>query len=396
MTGTAKVELLDQILAECRHVEPRDYQRRIVTKAANMLTGRHVGRHGVEPAVNSVLIESPTGSGKTCMAMLALKLLQHEIPDLHIGWIAMRRELLHQAAREHEQKGFGLRNLHFLSMFVKEPPMELVQAPHRMILCDESHHSAADSCAHLFNVIKPTLSLGLTATPFRVDRMRLCFQKVIKDAGIHQLIQLGYLARYWLYVVPKWTPQVVAERYLAEPERWGKSVMFFQSIRECRECCDILVGQGIRAEVISGDSDRERQLADFAGGHIKVLINCMVLTEGFDSVDLQTVWVRDASKGPSIQMGGRVLRRCSTLPYKQIVQSQETRCPFTKIASPTQQFVWSGWDWRSVTINPHIEALSRRMCYVLATTPYELPEFLRRKSRRSGRRREVETEELTL
>ena len=102
------MELLDQILTECRHVEPRDYQRRIVTKAANMLTGRHVGRQGVEPVVSSVLIESPTGSGKTCMAMLALKLLQQEIPDLHIGWIAMRRELLHQAAREHEQTRTGV------------------------------------------------------------------------------------------------------------------------------------------------------------------------------------------------------------------------------------------------------------------------------------------------
>ena len=30
------VELLDQILAQCRHVEPRDYQRRIVAKTANI------------------------------------------------------------------------------------------------------------------------------------------------------------------------------------------------------------------------------------------------------------------------------------------------------------------------------------------------------------------------
>jgi hypothetical protein len=75
------------------------------------------------------------------------------------------------------------------------------------VLIHNCQHLAADSCTHLHNVVQPTLSIGLTAAPFRVDRMRLCYQKIIKDAGIHQLIQLGYLAKYWLYVVPRWTPR---------------------------------------------------------------------------------------------------------------------------------------------------------------------------------------------
>ena len=53
----------------------------------------------------------------------------------------------------------------------------------------------------------------------------------------------------------------------------------------------------------------------------------MVLTEGFDDPTLQTVWVRPSGRGPTIQMAGRVLRKCGDM-VKQIVQCRETRHPF--------------------------------------------------------------------
>src|SRR4051812_35247121 len=50
-------------------VQPRPYQARIVRKAADLFA-----RQGLR----SVLIDSPTGSGKTVMALLVAKALQEE------------------------------------------------------------------------------------------------------------------------------------------------------------------------------------------------------------------------------------------------------------------------------------------------------------------------------
>jgi superfamily II DNA or RNA helicase len=68
-------------------VEPRPYQGRIVAKALEHF------RQGLR----SVLIESPTGSGKTVMALLVARALQRQF-GVRVGWVAMRRYLLAQAA----------------------------------------------------------------------------------------------------------------------------------------------------------------------------------------------------------------------------------------------------------------------------------------------------------
>ena len=112
---------LDSIISRTK-VEPRPYQRRIVSKAVEMFCGRWKNSRGhVELPARSVMIESPTGSGKTVMALLACKALQDEYPELVIGWVAMRRNLLAQASRENTEKGINVQNIHFVSMFDKSP-----------------------------------------------------------------------------------------------------------------------------------------------------------------------------------------------------------------------------------------------------------------------------------
>src|SRR3954447_15408319 len=86
------------------NVEPRPYQARIVTKALD-----HFRR-----GLRSVLIESPTGSGKTVMGLLVARALQREF-GTRVGWVAMRRYLLAQAAAENRDRGIGVEAA-FLSM----------------------------------------------------------------------------------------------------------------------------------------------------------------------------------------------------------------------------------------------------------------------------------------
>ena len=350
-------------------VEGRDYQERIVRKACEMFAGEHVDRRGqLEDAASSVLLESPTGSGKTVMGLAIARYMQ-AVYGYKVGWVAMRRNLLQQAARENLQRGFDI-DMQTISMFEKRPPKV------DMLVVDEAQHDAATSMANLHCMIQPKVILGLTATPFRTDRVRLCFDKVIKDCGIHQLIQDGYLSRYHHYTVPQYTPQLVAEFYLAEPHRWGKSLMFFHREEQCRECLELLRSAGVKADVVTGKTNRERQLDDFAQGKTDVLINMNILTEGFDCPELRTVFCRPSGRSCTIQMAGRVFRKHAAEPIKQIVQCKQTRHPMIKTATAQQQFVWTDDRWQTLAVNRRIESITEVSRALIARSKVSLPKIV--------------------
>lgn len=401
-------------------VEPRQYQKNIVGKAVDMFCGRYKNVTGqTEPYAKSVMVESPTGSGKTVIGHLIIKLLQQEHPDLVIGWVAMRRNLLTQAAAENQKLGINVENIHHVSMFDKDPS-ELVKARQDgkkiLMVVDEAQHDAASSMAHLHNIIQPDWILGLTATPFRVDRVKLCFDRVIKDAGIHQLIQDGYLSRYNHYSILNWNPDTVADHYIAEPERWGKSVVFFHQWEDCQHFAarlreaedevrerlaihrpDLTLQANLVASVRGGGTKRDYDARDelldaFRNGDIAVLVNCMVLTEGFDAPSLETAFVRDSVKGPTMQMAGRAFRQHpksaedSRFHHKNIVQSKLTKWPMLKTAMADRQFLWQEDDWRSLTLNENLEAINHNTRRAIAQTPVQLPKFITsRKERRRFR-----------
>ncbi len=370
MIWTVGETLLESALARIA-VEPRPYQRRIVTQALDMFAGQHTNRFGQrEPAARGVLIESPTGSGKTVMGLLIAKILQQR-HGYRVGWVAMRRNLLAQAAEENVCHGLGV-EMHLISMFDKRPPKV------DLLIVDEAQHDAALSMGNLHSAIQPALTLGLSATPFRSDRVKLCFEKSITDAGIGQLIQDGYLSRYHHYTIPDYTPESVAWFYAQDRRRWGKSLLFFHRYDQCLKCQRLLAAEGIHAEVVTGHTDRERQLDDFAAGRTNVLINMAILTEGFDCPTLQTVFCRPSGKGCTVQMGGRVFRQHADLPFKQIVQCKDTRHPFAKTAVPEEQYVWQDGEWRTLKMNAQLGAISHNSLRLIAATTAELPAFVTR------------------
>lgn len=355
-------------------VDPRPYQRRIIAKALDMFQGRYKDGGGeTVPAARSVMIESPTGSGKTIMGLLTAKALQDEL-GVRVGWVAMRRNLLAQAEAENINKDIDVDGIEFISMFDKNPPTDI-----DLLVVDEAQHDAASSMAHLHNVIKPKYILGMTATPFRTDRVKLCFDQVIKDAGIHQLIQDGYLAQYHHYTIPKWDAETLSDFYCRDAEKWGKSIFFFHKLDDCFELNSLLHERGVVSDVVTGSSDRESQLAAFTAGDMPVLINCMVLTEGFDCPDLKTVFCRPSGRGPTVQMCGRAFRQHESLPFKQVVQDRQTKWPFLKTALPEQQFLWQEDGWRSLTVNPHLNQINANARMAIASTEVEMPKFINEK-----------------
>src|ERR1700676_4666986 len=96
---------LDELLARTA-VQPRCYQERIVRKAVDLFATQ---------GLRSILIDSPTGSGKTVMALLIARAMQEQL-NLRIGWVAMRRYLLAQAEAENERLKINA-NMEYISMF---------------------------------------------------------------------------------------------------------------------------------------------------------------------------------------------------------------------------------------------------------------------------------------
>ena len=355
-------------------IEPRPYQTRIVEKVWDLFLNRQM---------RSVLIESPTGSGKTVMGLLGAWGLQRQ-RGLKVGWIAMRRNLLQQTAREIEERGMDVR-VEFISMFEKDPPKNL-----DLLVVDEAQHDAANSMAHLHSVIRPKHILGLSATPFRADKMKLCFDKVIRDAGIRQLIHEGYLSKFDHFTIPQHSPTAVAGRYLAEREKWGKSIVYFHTLGQCEELQRLLAAGGVSSEVVTGASDRDAQLTAFEDGSVDVLINCMVLAEGFDCPSLKTVFCRPSTRAVTVQMCGRALRKFAALPVKQIVQCGQSPWPFTRTAEALSQYAWEDDGWKSLTLNPLIERVSQNVLRALASQRVELPDFVKKHQSRLRRRRRDE------
>lgn len=349
------------------NIQFRDYQARIIDKALTKF---------LKENTKSIMIESPCGAGKTIMALAIIKILQ-EISPTKVAWVAMRHNLLKQVVQENAFRKINA-DIIPVSMFDKNPPKA------DMIIIDESQHDSVKSMAHIYNTCQPRMILGMTATPYRSDRVKLCFNTVIKDAGIGKLIHDGYLSPYEHYTIPLWNIENVCKFYLQDINRWGKSIFYFHKVVDCYAALDVFSRNGVAAEVVTASTDKERQIEDFINDEYDVLLNCMILTEGFNCPHLKSVFCRPASKGPTIQMCGRAFRLCETLPVKNVIQCKRTKWPFLKTALPVNQYIWQENEWRSLKPNPEIQTAQRAVINAIRQISIELPKFITDK--RTGQR----------
>jgi superfamily II DNA or RNA helicase len=357
--------------------QSRPYQVRICNKAIAMIGGHWVARDGTTPdAAKSVLIDAPTGSGKT---VVALALAQYGAQQLgkRIGWVAMRRNLLQQAREMRDAFGFQIPNMRFISMFEQDPPKDV-----DWLIVDEAQHDATSSMAHIHNRIQPEKVIGLSATPFRSDRAQLAFERIIKDAGIHTLITEGYLSQFDHYTIPTYSPAAIAGLFQNHPEKWGKSIVFFRTMEDCAEMARLFHQIGVKTDIVWGGSDRERQIEAFRNGKLDVLISMSILTEGFDLEDLLTVFVRPSSKLPTTQMAGRVLRKCFIHEAKQIVQCQDTRHPFIKTATARMSYIQFGNNFRSLSKNENVDRVAKYYAARILKSVPKIPKFLEDQGKR--------------
>jgi DNA repair protein RadD len=102
-------------------------------------------------------------------------------------------------------------------------------------------------------------------------------------------------------------------------ENWSRiapdrqTVVFATVVKHSIHIRDRFRDAGILAEHIDGDTpkdERDKILSDLATGKIQVVVNCMVLTEGWDSPSVSCCVLARPTKslGLYLQMAGRILR----------------------------------------------------------------------------------------
>ena len=247
-----------------------------------------------------------------------------------------------------------------------------------MIVLDEAHHEATQSCLAMYEKTGNTLTLGLSATPQRTDKMRLSFQHSVRGCTIQTLINDGVLSQYHSYKLPYYNADIAAKVYCQSPEKWGKTLVFFNTIAECSKFSMMLNEKGIACDVVTGSSNRDKQLDLFVNGDLQVIANVSVLSEGFDLPELQSVFLRDASRLPCIQMAGRGLRKSKLKQFCNIIQSEDSVYQVEKIANPQESFCYSKDIWLSCSGNTAaiVKALACSMAMLDTREPVKMPLYI--------------------
>lgn len=221
------------------------------------------------------------------------------------------------------------------------------------IIVDEAHHAAASTYRKVLDYLgcfneehsqepKPLL-LGVSATLERADKAALSqiFQEVVYQIDLLQLIQDGYLVDLTAQrielkgfevdnvksangdlvesqlaeeMTKANAPYQIAEAF-SQYANTRKGIIFTPSVKLAHETAECLQDEGFKAEALDGNTHsqfRQSILGRLKSGETQVVVNCGVLTEGFDepSVDCVVVGRPTKSKSLFIQMIGR-----GTRPY---------------------------------------------------------------------------------
>lgn len=215
-----------------------------------------------------------------------------------------------------------------------------------LIVVDEAHHATAKTYTRIldyFGVFEPDtrkLMVGFTATPKRGDGQGLdaVFQEIVFSRTLQEMILAGYLSpvagyrvetdidlsgvntRMGDFVASQLSRAVnvgvrndlVVNVFLSHLKD-KQTLCFCVDVAHAHSVADAFNNVGIAAAAISGNTDhceRAKHLGDFRAGRLKVLANCMVLTEGYDEPSVSGIILARPTKSALLytQMIGRGTR----------------------------------------------------------------------------------------
>ncbi|MGH9767205.1 MAG: DEAD/DEAH box helicase [Blastocatellia bacterium] len=303
--------------------------------------------------VKRQLVVWPTGAGKTVLFTHVIKsrggralILAHRdellsqaadkvlkvIPGAHLGIV--------RAGLDQRHAQIVIASVQTLA---RERRLQRLAQDFDTLVIDEAHHAEAASYRKIvdyFAVSNP-LILGVTATPDRGDGKGLdgIFEEIVAELSIEDGIQEGWLCDIEgklikvagldltkvhtkagdldgkeleaIMKASNWHEHVAKAFFEHAQDR--RTVVFVPKVQMAHDLAQHLAGRGVRAAAIDGSSDvakRRLALVGLSNGDLQVIINCAVLTEGFDEPSLSCVMMCRPTKSRALytQCIGRGLR----------------------------------------------------------------------------------------
>lgn len=210
-----------------------------------------------------------------------------------------------------------------------------------LIITDECHHAAAASYRKIYDAFPDALRLGVTATMSRQDGKGLAevWDDVVYTRSILNLISKGHLVDVRTQQVKlesldlggvkasrgDWQAGDLGDALMeahadtAIARAWKEhagarqGIVFTPTVATAHAACQALLDAGVDAGTVTGEShpqDRRHLYELYRQGRVQVLVNCMVLTEGFDMPQAEVAMIARPTQSEALyaQMVGRVLR----------------------------------------------------------------------------------------
>lgn len=276
---------------------------------------------------SSVLIVSPTGSGKT--ALTASMAGTAAGRGFGVGFGVHRQELIEQTAITFAKVGidFGI-----IAAGFTPRPQSKVQifsvdtlkrrldstVPFDLLIWDECHHLAAAGWEKIATHFGSAKQVGLTATPVRLDGKGLgkYFNKMVMGPRVQWLIDNGYLTPFKIFA--PYTPDMsgigksmgdfakgATAKMMDKPSITGDAIQHYRrhaidkqgisfcvSIEHSKHVAEQYKANGIWAEHLDGEMDkkeRRRLMQAFRDKKIQVLTNVDLFGEGVDVPGIEVV-----------------------------------------------------------------------------------------------------------
>lgn len=277
----------------------------------------HAVEQALENGLRRILVEHPTGAGKTITSGLifsservrrALGVMNGR--PLRLLFIAHKHRLLTQAERTYADAS----NVHFI------PQSAFSEIPEGtewdVALLDEAHHEAMVTIQYRLETLGNKPIIGLTATPDRADGCLIKFEEIVNPISREQAVEEGYLAPTYLNSILDAADtnklpvtQMILDEY---GHQFGQTMMFFRTKKEVRAMTAWLQRKGYKAIAIleQHDTEVDQVLDDFSNGHFQFVLNCNKINEGVDVKGCTDVFLgRNFGSYPQLsQVIGRAAR----------------------------------------------------------------------------------------
>ncbi|MBT9258191.1 MAG: DEAD/DEAH box helicase [Clostridiales bacterium] len=320
----------------------------------------HAIRNAWKEGVRRMLLALPTGAGKTVIFAHAIARRGQALRKGLALVLAHRSELLDQAEEKFRAvwpearigRVQGRFNL-FRGADIVLASVQTLSQPHRLealakneyihtLIVDEAHHAPAKSYRRIIDRLfhPDMLLLGVTATPFRSDNLSLqsVFERLVYQVDLLTLIRAGYLADLRIFriytsvsldsvklrgqdydplslrtVLNTQNRNDLILRAYQRYARGKRAVCFAIDIAHAQSLKAVFETAGIPTDFVSEKHSRRQReaiLRRFREGRIRVLINCMLLTEGWDDPGVEAIIIARPTRSRVLyfQMVGRGTR----------------------------------------------------------------------------------------